>query len=81
MLSTFNPQSLAKRWNTSAESVLNLIRTKKLRAFTLSPAGSKRPRWKVSADAVAEFEAGQTTTSVAKPQRRQKQPAGIIQFY
>lgn len=53
MLSTlYTPDTLAERWGCSAKHVRNLILTGELRAFQVGPR-----LLRVTADAVAEFEA------------------------
>jgi hypothetical protein len=75
------PKELAERWRTSAESIIALIRAGRLRAFTLSPPGSPKPRWKISPDAIAEYEARHAARPPAKaPARRRRDPA-VIEFY
>ncbi|WP_410000387.1 helix-turn-helix domain-containing protein [Planctomyces sp. SH-PL14] len=54
----FSPTELAARWNCTPETILAMIRRGTLRAFTLSPPGCKRPRWRVSRAAVEDYEAG-----------------------
>lgn len=70
---TFSPADLAERWNCDSEAVLGLIRRGAIRAFTLSPPGSKRPRWRVARAVVEAFEAGQPTEAApAAPSTRGK---------
>lgn len=78
---TFTPNDLAARWNCDAETVLALIRRGALRAFTLSPPGCKRPRWKISAATVAAYEAGQPIVGEAPATRRQKSTATVKRFF
>ena len=52
-----SPADVAARWSCSAEHVLALIHAGRLQAFSLSAPGSKRPRWRVSPEAVATYEA------------------------
>jgi hypothetical protein len=50
------PPELAKIWRCHPSAVIALIRRGELKAFTLSPPGTKRPHWRIRKDAVAEFE-------------------------
>lgn len=79
----FTPPQVAKRWHCTPERVLQLIRAGRLRAFTLSPASSRRPRWRITEDAVAEFERGdnRATPAPAKPAPRRRRPADYIEFF
>lgn len=79
----FTPPSLARMWGCSPETVLAYIRSGRLRAFSLSPHGSRRPRWRISPDDVRAFEDAQAPKP-AKP--RPKRPsrrssADVIEFF
>jgi hypothetical protein len=76
------PKELAARWGTKPDAVLRMIHAGKLRAFTLSPDGCKRPRWKIPLDAVVEFE-NRIEAPPEKPQRKRKKdrPADYIEYF
>lgn len=72
-MTSYKPLTLAERWHCSAEHVLTLIHSGRLAAFSLSKPGSKRPRYRISAEAVAAYESGQQPASkvtTKQPQRR-----------
>ena len=46
----YTPPQLAERWQVDPATVLGMIRRGSLRAFTTSPPGTKRPRWRISAE-------------------------------
>lgn len=76
------PQELAEIWRCSAEHVLDLIRNKRLKAFSLSKPGSKRPRWRISDGAVAEYESQHQAQAPVTPSRqRQRRKESEIEFY
>ena len=50
----FSPPEVAARWGMSVNTVLTLIRSKKLEAVPLNLTGT-RPRWKVSREAMTRF--------------------------
>ena len=88
MLSTMSrkPQQLAERWQCTTEHVLDLIHNNRLKAFSLSKPGSKRPRYRITDEAVAEYEAQHQTqvpvNKTAKPtSRRPRKREAVIQFY
>lgn len=81
MTEYLTPPQLAARWRCKAETVLALIRAGRLRAFTLSPPGTSRPRWRIAPDAVVEFEARHEARPPVKVTRRRKQLAGAIEWY
>ena len=73
MLTTHRtPRDVADLWQCSTEHVLDLIRSGRLRGFSLSTPGSKRPRWRVSTDAIAEYESQHSAQVAVKPSRRQR---------
>lgn len=67
--------------NTSDDHVNTLIRTGRLKACNIG-CGSKRPRWRVTREAVEAFIAGNTGTPAkpAKRARKRRDPA-IVEFY
>jgi len=77
-----NPQRPAKRWGCKPAVVISHIKAGRLRAFSLSPPGTRRPHWRIPIEAVTEFEAAnQARPALPKPTRRRRQTAGVIQFY
>jgi hypothetical protein len=78
------PPELAKRWRCKAETVHTLIRRGSLRAFDLGTA--TRPRWRISIDAILEFEnraTGLRHSETARPRhsRRRKEVENCIEFF
>ena len=59
---------LAARWQVSTDYVYGLIKGGMLRTLPVPP-GTRRPTYRVPADAVAVYEAGETATS-ATPAKR-----------
>ncbi len=57
MAESWTPPKLAKHWGVNPDKVRGFIERGELRAFDVSEnAGSGKPRWRVPADAVVEFE-------------------------
>jgi hypothetical protein len=76
------PAEVAMLWRCTAEHVLDVIRDGRLRAFSLSKPGSKRPRWLITDEAIAEYESQHQARPAVKPVRRQrKRTDGVIEFY
>lgn len=77
------PRALAEEWASSTEHVLGLIHSGQLRAFSISPPGSKRPRFRIPDDAVAEYERLHSNgpQPAAQPQRRKRPQRGKHKFY
>ena len=64
-------EAIAERYTVSAGTVLGWIKTGQLKAVNVGRApGSKRPRWRVSAAALAAFEEARTPAPAARPARR-----------
>jgi hypothetical protein len=68
-LRCISPPELAKEWGIDPSTILAHIRAGRLRAFSTSPPGTKRPRWKIPPEAVAEFEATHAAQTPVKPVR------------
>jgi hypothetical protein len=72
----FTPPEVAAKWGMSVNTVLSLIRSKRLEAVPLNLTGT-RPRWKVSREAMTKFLEVNSTKPVeasrgatAKPRKR-----------
>lgn len=65
-IQTFSPPEVAKRWNCTPEAVLQLLKSGALVGFKISPPSSRRPRWKVTLDALLAYENGETAAAPAK---------------
>jgi len=75
------PPQLAAEWRCSPDSIVDLIKSGRLRAFTTSAPSCLRPRWKIPEDAVAEFEAkNRPAKAVKSTRRRRTEPAGFIEY-
>lgn len=77
---SFTPQELAERWKCTVEHIHDLHHAKRLKGYSLSKPGSKRPRRRFTAEEVARFEAGDQTPAKAVQKLRRK-PSNIIEFY
>jgi excisionase family DNA binding protein len=80
---TYSVNDVADRLGVSERTVLAWIAEKSLRAINVSrKAGAKRPTWRITERALADFEAARTTLPAAPPtirRRRQADPE-IIEF-
>ena len=84
MLSTtYAPKDIAQRWGCKADKVLALIATRELIAVNVATnrTGGK-PRWRITPEALAEFERSRTTLPkpVAVPRRRRTEYLGKSWF-
>ncbi|HEY1186325.1 MAG TPA: helix-turn-helix domain-containing protein [Gemmata sp.] len=81
---TLTVAEVAERFGVTPETVAGWIRAGELRAVNVSRSRtSKKPRWRVTPEALAAFETARSATAEqpAAPKRR-KRPAGdVIEFY
>ena len=82
MSSTLSVHDLTERYGVSEGTVLQWIRSGELRAVNVSRRpGSKKPRWRITAEALATFELARTPAPAPPRMRRRKRPAEVIEFY
>ena len=80
--SRITPPQLARHMGVSPDKILHWIRTGELRAFNAATRVGGRPRYLISADAVAEFEKRREVVCTAKARRRtRKKNDGVIEFF
>jgi hypothetical protein len=73
---------VASRYGVTEAAVLAWIRSDELRALNVGrKPGSKKPRWRVSEQALAEFEAGRVVTPLVPRARRRRRAENVIEFY
>lgn len=75
------PPALAKRWASAPETVLALIASGDLEAFDARRPGSSRPRWRITPEAVAEFQRRRSGKSRPKPARRRRKDPNVTEFF
>ena len=78
------PQDLAQRYGVSINKVLAWIADGSLVAIDVSRRRGQRPRWRISPDAVAAFEAARSSSASApptQPPRRRRRDARVIEFF
>lgn len=76
--------SVRQRYGVTEATVLGWIKSGELRAVNVGRRlGAKRPRWRISQDAIDAFEASRTPTPTPPNQRktRRRTSADIIEFY
>jgi transposase len=81
---SLTPPQIAKRYRVSPEKVLGWIRRGELRAINIAmnPHG-KRPRWIITAEALADFEQARSSRPAPRPSPRTRRSASenVIQFF
>jgi excisionase family DNA binding protein len=81
MPSAFTVNAVAERYAVTEHTVLAWIGRGELRAVNVGRRpGGKRPRWRVTPEALAAFEAARTPAP-ALPRPRRRKPADVIEFY
>ena len=79
----FTVQELQRRYAVTSHTVLGWIRSGELRAINVGRRpGARKPRWRITADALAAFESLRTPAAPL-PKVRRKRPTGtgVIEFY
>ena len=79
---TFSIKDICDRYGVGDHTVLGWINCGELRAINVGrKPGAKKPRWRITQEALDAFEFARTTTpSQPRPQRR-KRPPDVIEFY
>ena len=79
---TCTPPQLAKRWGIKPSRVIAMIRSGELRGFDISATpGVGRPRYRISQDAVLEFELKRSGAVTKRATRRRKSQKQVIEFF
>jgi hypothetical protein len=78
---TFTLKQICDRYCVGETTVLGWIRTGQLQALTVGRAlNKKKPRWRVTEEALAAFELSRTASPSPEPVRRRRQSAGVIEY-
>lgn len=72
-------RAVAKLLGISEDAVLALIASGRLAAINVG-LGTKRPRWRITADALETFLAARTPAPKRGPNRKRK-PGNVIEFF
>lgn len=82
MSSTLSVRDLCERYGVTVHTVLGWIRSGELRAVNVGRRlGAKKPRWRITVEALEAFEQARTATPPPPRARRRKRPAEVIEFY
>jgi excisionase family DNA binding protein len=81
MSSTFSVKDVTERYGVSAHTVLGWIRSGELRAVNVGRrAGAKKPRWRISEEALEAFELIRTATPPVPRVRQKKRVSEVMEF-
>jgi excisionase family DNA binding protein len=79
---TLSVKDICERYGVTVHTVLAWIRSGELRAVNVGRRlGAKKPRWRITQEAVEAFEVLRTPTSPKPRTRRRKRPLDVIEFY
>jgi excisionase family DNA binding protein len=79
---TLTVKAVAERYAVSEHTVLGWVRSGELKAINVGRRlGAGRPRWRISEQALANFELLRTPTPPVPNSRRRSRMSEVIQFY
>jgi hypothetical protein len=79
---TYDVRDLCNRFAVNEHTVLRWIHSGELRAINVGVApGKKKPRWRVTAEALAAFEALRTPSPPPPRSKRRRRSPGVVEFY
>ena len=75
-------REVAERYGVGEQTVLGWVRSGQLRAINVgrSPA-AKKPRWRITAEALETFQLVRTHSPPQPARRRRKRQAEVAEFY
>jgi excisionase family DNA binding protein len=80
--STLSVRDLCERYGVSEHTALLWIHSGELKAVNVGRRpGAKRPRWRITPEALRAFEAARTAGPPPPRARRRKRPDDVIAFY
>lgn len=78
----FVVKEVAQLRRVSVGTVLGWIASGELRAINVArKLGSKKPRWRITEEALTEFEATRTAIPPAPKARRRRRDPAVVEFY
>jgi excisionase family DNA binding protein len=81
MPSTLSVRDLCERCGVSEHTVVSWIHSGQLKAVNVGRRpGAKKPRWRITREALEAFEQLRTPAT-PPPRTRRKRPADVIEFY
>jgi len=82
MCNTLSVRDVCERYGVSEHTVLSWIRAGELRAVNVGRrALAKKPRWRITQEALEEFEQARTPAPLPPRGHPRKVPADVIKFY
>jgi excisionase family DNA binding protein len=82
MSSTLSVRDLCDRYGVGEHTVLAWIHSGQLRAVNVGRRpGAKKPRWRITQEALEAFELARTSTPPPPRTRRRNRPTDVVEFY
>jgi excisionase family DNA binding protein len=82
MSSTYSVKDLTQIYGVTENTVLAWIHSGELKAVNVGrKLSAKKPRWRITQEALDGFELLRTPAPPAPRTRRRKRPADVIEFY
>ena len=79
---TYSVRDLVQRYHVTEHTVLAWIRSGELNAVNVGVApGKKKPRWRITQEALDGFELARTHSPPPPRTRRKKHDTSVIEFY
>jgi excisionase family DNA binding protein len=81
-MTTYTIRDICNRFGVHEQTVLAWIHSGELKAVNVGRApGKKKPRWRITQEALDAFEALRAATPPAPKTRRRKKPTDVVEFY
>jgi hypothetical protein len=78
----YSVNDVSQRYSVNLQTVLGWIANGELKAINVGRApGRKKPRWRITQDALDAFELRRTPTTTQPRAKRRQQPADVVAFY
>jgi transposase len=81
MDSTYTVRDLVERYGVGDHTVLGWIRRGELKAIDVSRSRSGRPTWRITPEAITEFEAARTASPPKPRTRCRKKAIEVTPYY
>lgn len=77
----YTVKELAEKLRVTEHTILCWIHNRELLATNVNRVVGRKPRWRISEEALKAFEESRSPSPPAPAKRRARQPAEVIDFY
>gem|GEM_PF-1821054 len=81
MAQTYSVRDICERYAVGEHTVLAWIKRGELKGIDVSRRLGGKPRWRITAEALAAFEQLRTPTPPMPPVKRNRRRADVVEFY